>query len=309
MKVLVTGASGFLGSYLVPALLQRGAEVVVFDLAENPLTLAPVMDRLTYIRGNLGDEAALRDTMRSHCITDVIHLGALLARPCEENPALGFRVNFDATRILLEESASQNIRRFVFVSSIAVFGKDANEPVADEAPKNPATVYGQTKLAGEHLLRWYAQNKGLDARGLRFTWVFGPGRVNGITAMYSSLLLDKIARGEPVDVPNPDERGDWLYVKDAVKALLDLMEAPAAPQRVYNIAGGSHAIRDVLAIAKKIRPDATLNLAEQSAAASPYPSAYDDAPARREWGWSPDYPIERAVAEHLDIVAAQAKTP
>jgi UDP-glucose 4-epimerase len=239
----------------------------------------------------------------SQGITDVFHLGAVLAGPCEENPVMGFQVNFLSTLTLLDAAVTVGVKRFVMISSISVFGKDVQEPVSDHAVKNPATIYGQTKLASEHALLWYARKHGLDTRAVRFTWVFGPGRTTGITAVYSSLLLDAIARGEPMEVPNPDETGDWLYVKDAVKAILAVWEAREPKQRIYNIAGGVHSIRQVVEIARRYRPDARVILREGGAYASPYPAAYDDGPARAELGWRPDYTIEEAVREHLEIVS------
>jgi UDP-glucose 4-epimerase len=190
------------------------------------------------------------------------------------------------------------------ISSIAVFGRDAPQPVRDDAAKNPETIYGQTKLACEHLLQWYADKRGIDTSALRFTWVFGPGRTTGITAMYSSLVLDAIARGEPITIPNPEERGDWLYVKDAIKAILALWDATGLRQRVFNIAGGVHSIREVVDIATKMRPQACVVLAPDSATLSPYPVAYDDSAARRELAFRPDYTIETAVTEHLRIVSS-----
>jgi UDP-glucose 4-epimerase len=306
MRVLVTGGAGFIGSYLVPALLERGYAVDVFDAAAEPASLAAHRDRIGYIRGDLGSPADLYRAMMSARPDGVFHLGAILAGPCEENPVRGFQVNFDSTRVLLDACVAQRVRKFFMVSSISVFGRDAPEPVADDAPKNPETIYGQTKLASEHLLQWYARKHGVDGGALRFTWVFGPGRTTGITALYSSLILDAIARGEAVDVPNPDERGDWLYVDDAVKAILTLWDAKELRRRVFNIAGGVHSIREVVAIAARFRPDAKVTLAKDGRTLSPYPAAYDDSAARRELGWKPDYTIEAAVAEHLRIVASAA---
>lgn len=304
MRVLVTGGAGFIGSYLVPALVARGYDVTVFDLAAEPSTLAPCRNRIGYIRGDLGAPADLYRAMM-HCRPEgVFHLGAILAGPCEENPVRGFAVNFGSTQALLDASVAQKVRKFFMISSIAVFGRDAPQPVPDDAVKNPETIYGQTKLASEHLLAWYAAKRGLDTSALRFTWVFGPGRTTGITAMYSSLVLDAIARGEPITIPNPDERGDWLYVKDAVKAILALWDARDLRQRVFNIAGGVHSIREVVAIARKLLPDARVVLAEGGEALSPYPVAYDDSAARRELGFRADYTIDAAVAEHLRIVAS-----
>lgn len=304
MRVLVTGGAGFIGSYLVPKLLEHGLEVVVFDMASEPKTLAAVNDKITYVRGDLASPADLYRTMLKYRPEGVFHLGAILAGPCEDNPVNGFRVNFLSTQTLLDASLAIKVKRFFMVSSISVFGRDVVEPVPDQAVKNPETVYGQTKLASEHLMLWYTRKHGLDTRGLRFTWVFGPGRTQGITAIYSSLILDAIARGESLNIPNPDEKGDWIYVKDVVKAILTLWHTPDPKQRIYNIAGGAHSIREVVEIARKFRPDARIVLQEGGKTLSPYPAVYDDTSARSDIGWKPDYTIESAVKEHIDIVAA-----
>ena len=305
MRVLVTGGAGFIGSYLVSRLLERGDEVTVFDMAAEPAGLATVKDRIGYIRGDLGSPPDLYRAMLSCRPEGVFHLGAILAGPCEENPVRGCQVNFGSTQTLLDAAAALKTRKFFMVSSISVYGRDAQEPVADDAAKNPELIYGQTKLASEHLLNWYARTQGIDTCALRFTWVFGPGRTTGITALYSSLILDAIARGEAVTVPNPDERGDWLYVKDAVKAILLIWDRPSLPQRVYNIAGGVHSIREVVEIACRLRPGASVVLQEGGRTLSPYPVAYDDRRARADLGWAPDYTIEAAVAEHLKVVSGR----
>lgn len=305
MRALVTGGAGFIGSYLIPELLQRGSEVVAFDLAGDPQALAPVQDRITYVQGDLSSGPDLYRVMMTEKITHVFHLGSILAGPCEDNPGRGFQINFESTLQLLDASVALAVKRFVMLSSISVFGRDVREPVVDDAVKNPETIYGQTKLASEHLLRWYYRKHGLDTRALRFTWVFGPGRTRGITALWSSNILDAVARGESLVVPNPDETGDWLYVKDAVKAILLLHDADHPKQRIYNIAGGVHSIREVVSVARELRPEADITLSEDGGTQSPYPAAYDDGPARREIGWLPSYTIQDAVREHIQIVSGR----
>lgn len=303
MRALVTGGAGFIAGYLIPVLLERGAEVVAFDLAPRAPALEGLADRIKYVRGDLSSPVDLYRLMAKEGVTEIFHLGALLAGPCEEDPLKGFRVNFGSTQVLLDAAAALEVRRFVMLSSISVFGRDVEEPVRDDAVKNPETVYGQTKLAAEQLLRWYADKRNLDTRALRLTWVFGPGRVSGITALYSSKILDAFALNQRMDIPNPEERGDWLYIKDAVKAIITLWEADSAPQQIYNIAGGVHSIREVVEIARKLRPDAPVTLAEKGTRLSPYPVAYDDMPAHLELGWAPDYDIESAVREHIQTVS------
>lgn len=305
MRVLVTGGAGFIGSYLIPRLLDQGLEVAVFDLAAEPKSLAPFWDRLTYVQGDLGSPADLYRAMLSYRPQGVFHLGALLAGPCEDNPVRGFQVNFGSTQVLLDASLALSVEKFFMVSSISVFGRDAVEPVADQAVKNPETIYGQTKLASEHLLRWYARKHGLDTRALRFTWVFGPGRTTGITALYSSLILDAIARQEAITILNPSERGDWIYVKDAVKAILTFWEASDPKQRIYNICGGVHSIGEVVAMAIQVKRDAPVTIADSEQTLSPYPVAYDDSAARQDLGWVPDYTVEAAVREHLLVVSSR----
>lgn len=306
MQALVTGGAGFIGSYLIPKLLDRGMEVVVFDMAKEPAALEPIKDKISYVRGDLASEADLYRVMMSNKITDVFHLGAILAGPCEENPIYGFKINFLATQTLLDASVALKVNRFFMMSSISVFGRDASEPVADDARKNPETVYGQTKLACEHLLQWYHRKHGLDTRALRFSWVFGPGRTRGITALYSSLILDAVARNEPMTVTNPNEKGDWLYIQDAIRAILAVWDAKVPKQRIYNIAGGVHAIGEVVEIAKKLKPESKVTLVPQGEAQSPYPVAYDDSVARSEIGWQPKYSIEEAVREHIEFVSSRS---
>ena len=302
-KVFVTGGAGFIGSYLIPRLLERGLEVVVFDLAAEPASLEAFRKQITYVRGDLGSGPDIYRAMMTHRPTGVFHLGAILAGPCEDNPVLGFKVNFQSTQTILDASVALGVKRFFMISSISVFGRDVTEPVSDLAVKNPETIYGQTKLAGEHLMLWYARKHGLDTRALRFTWVFGPGRTTGITALWSSAILDAVARSQEITVPNPEEKGDWLYVKDAVSAILKLWDTPQINQRIYNIAGGVHSIRQVVEVARHRRPEAPITLVAGGANQSPYPAAYDDSVARRELGWMPGYSLEEAVAEHIEIVS------
>jgi UDP-glucose 4-epimerase len=220
---------------------------------------------------------------------------------------MGFKVNFLSTQTLLDASLGIQLKRFFMVSSISVFGRDVEEPVADDAVNNPETIYGQTKLASEHLMLWYSRKHGLDTRALRFTWVFGPGRTTGLTALYSSFILDAMAVARPLHIPNPDERGDWLYVQDAIKAILTLWKAKEPKQRIYNVAGGVHSIREVVGIARKFRLNSQVTLQEGGKNLSPYPAAYDDSVAVKEIGWKPDYTIERAVQEHIEVVSEKKR--
>ena len=301
MKVLVTGAGGFIGRYLIPALLDKGHSVVATDLYL-PKEAAS-SERLTWHPLDVSRSEGVYKTMLSERPDAVIHLVSWLAGPCEADPLRGWEINFLSTQYLLDAGIAAGLKRFVFSSSISVFGKGVPEPVRDDAVKEPITMYGQTKLACEHLLRWYKNKHGIEAGAVRFPWVYGPGRETGITAMYSSKLLDALARKEPLHIAWPEEKGDWLYVKDAVRALLLVLESKTIPQTGYNIMGGVYSIREAMAVAKKVCPEAAISFVDNAPPSdNPYPLSYDDSLARRDLGWKPDYSLEAGFRDHIAIV-------
>lgn len=301
MSVLVTGAGGFIGSYLIPALLEKGHEVVATDITKEPERIV-ALKSVRYYCADLSREADVYKLMGDVRPEKVIHLASLLAAPCENDPGLGYRVNFNSTLALLDACRVFGATRFVMTSSISVFGKNLPEPVVDDEIKQPLTIYGQTKLACEHLMEWYRRVHGFSSGAVRFPWVFGPGRTTGITAEYSSKLLDTIASGEKLVITCPEEKGDWLYIKDAVKALLILLEKEEQPQIAYNIMSGLYTVREAMSIAQSLFSDAQIEIGEGKEVTSPYPTSYDDSKARQEIGWRPDYSIEDAMKEHVEII-------
>ena len=301
MKVLVTGAGGFIGRYLVPALADNGHSVVATDLLVPKHPVAS--DRIAWHLLDISRADSVYKIVLGERPDAVIHLGSWLAGPCEADPRRGWEINFLSTQYLLDAGVAAGLRRFVFSSSISVFGKGLPEPVRDDAVKEPATIYGQTKLACEHLLRWYRSKHGVDVGAVRFPWVYGPGRETGITAMYSSKLLDALAAKQPLHIASPDEKGDWLYVKDAVKALLLMLQSTALPQVGYNIMSGLYSIREAMAVARKVCPEAVISFADDAAPSdNPYPLSYDDSCARRDLGWEPEYSLEAGIREHIAVV-------
>ena len=301
MKTLVTGATGFIGSHLIPALVDQGHQVVATDVVKEPhwITSSPA---IPYVRADLGSDAEIQALVSGIRPDNVVHLAGLLAEACEAEPQLGFRVNVIATLSLLEPCVANGIVRFVMTSSPSVFGRGLAEPVADDAAKLPETVYGQTKLACEHMLGWYRRTHGLSVGAVRFPWVYGPGRTTGLTAQYSSFLFDAIARGEDVVVANANQSGNWLYVKDAVKSLILMLESGAHSRVTYNIMGGIHSVGEAMNIAQEMFPNARIRIRKTARTSYPYASSFDDTRAREELGWRPEYSIRRGMKEHVETV-------
>ncbi|MDR1659837.1 MAG: NAD(P)-dependent oxidoreductase [Desulfovibrio sp.] len=302
MRILVTGGGGFIGVFLVRALLNQGDTVVVFDVAPQPACLMGIPE-VTYVRGDCGAEIDLRKAVCVHKIDGIFHCGALMGgEPSESNPLEAFRVNFHSTQILLDAAVTFGVRRFFFMSSISIYDPRQPEPVPQDGIMNPPNIYGQTKLASEHLMRWYAKNHGIDARGIRPSWVWGPNRRHGMTALYTAGMLNRIAAGGEVFIENPEERGDWLYIHDCIKAMLMLWNAKAPKERIYTVCGSVHTLREVAEIAAGHCRQATLVFSDEETALSPYAVHFDDTPARRDFGWKPDFTIETAVKDYLSVV-------
>jgi UDP-glucose 4-epimerase len=305
MKVLVTGAGGFVGRYLLAALVERGHSVLATDIRLPGDAVAT--EGVAWQPLDVSRPEEVYRVMLGARPQAVIHLVSWLAAPCEAHPLRGWEINFLSTQYLLDAGLAAGLERFVFSSSISVFGRGVPEPVRDDAVKEPATIYGQTKLACEHLLRWYRNKHGIAVGATRFPWVYGPGRETGITAMYSSKLLDAIARHQPLDIDFAEEKGDWLYVRDAVKALLLLLASDSAPQVAYNIMGGLYTVREAMQVAKRIAPEAQITFRPGARPSdNPYPLSYDDSAARRDLGWAPDYTLEAGIREHIAIVRGTA---
>ena len=149
MRILVTGGAGFIGSHLVRALLRQGDEVVVFDRVPVPHLLQDIMGSITYVQGDSASDLDLYRAVAANGIEGIFHLGALMAGVCERNPPLAFQVNFRSTQVLLDAAVACGVKRFFFMSSISLYSPASVEPVPEDAPKEPATIYGQTKLAGD----------------------------------------------------------------------------------------------------------------------------------------------------------------
>ena len=306
MKILVTGGAGFIGSHLVRALLDQGDEVVVFDCMPHPQLLESVLDRITYVRGDAGSEVDLYRAVMSTGVEGVMHLGAIMAGACEKNPPAALQVNFRSTQVLLDACVTVGIKRLFYMSSISVYRQDAKEPVPDDGPLGPSNIYGLSKMASELLCNWYAVNHGLDCRGIRPTWVWGPHRSRGITTLYTNGLINKFLSNEPVHIETPEEKGDWVYVHDVVKAILLVWNATSPRHRFYTVCGELLTMCKVAEVAKRVFPHASVTFCDSNVTPSPYAAEFDDSLIRDELGYKPDYTIEKAIRDYARTMGWKA---
>lgn len=245
MSILITGGAGFLGLHLGQTLLRKAHRVILFDV---DITGVPhnVREHVVAIKGDIRDGALLADIVRSHHVEQIVHLATALTAACEEDPVRAADVNCRGTAAVFKAAILGHARRVVYGSSVAVFNDDPTLPVGDNRPHAPPSVYGATKVFGEVLASAMRRSHpSLELVGLRFGWVYGPGRVRGWTEIQE--VIEGFALERPV-VPYPEfhQGNDWTYVDDAVEAIICCLEAQSCQRPVYNVSGDYRPIADAI---------------------------------------------------------------
>jgi UDP-glucose 4-epimerase len=241
-SALVTGGAGFIGSHLVETLVAGGCRVSVLDnLSSGSLAnLEPVAQRIRFVHGDIRDPASL-ETAAAGCEV-VFHLAAVVSVPkTTEDPLGSAAVNETGSLQVLEAARSAKVRRLVFASSSAVYGDDATLPKREDLPARPLTPYAVQKLAVEYYLRVYQSLYGLEAAALRFFNIFGPRQ--DPSSPYSgviSIFLTRALKGEPPVIYGDGRQSrDFVFVEDAVQALIATAVSPSAAGRVFNVGTGA----------------------------------------------------------------------
>lgn len=249
-KILVTGASGCIGSWTTLQLLQEGHQVVAADISENTarmqLVLGEALDHanLSRIRLDVCDRPAVEALMRSQAFDAVIHLAALQIPLCKDNPIGCVDVNVKSHMIFLELLRERSFK-YCFASSTAVYGPPIGRAFDEHDNIHPATLYGVFKYAAEEMARVYHADYGVNSAALRPWAVYGPGRDVGLTSDPTMALLSA-ARGKPFHIRYDGAVG-MEHAEDVARAfvLATLRQKPGA--HVYTLGGPVVPVRDVVA--------------------------------------------------------------
>ncbi|MFN8530195.1 MAG: NAD-dependent epimerase/dehydratase family protein [Anaerolineae bacterium] len=324
--VLITGANGEVGHGLIRQMYQmkEKSEVIVLDLHGLDAALQPMVNRT--ITGDILDNELINLLLNEYEIDMVIHLAALLSTHSEFNPETAHRVNVQGTINLLKLAIEQGRSRgqpvkFLYPSSIAVYGlpdiptKMGAGALDETLYLYPITMYGCNKLYCEHLGRYYAEyyqqlsasaSLGIDFRCVRF-----PGLISGITmptggtSDFAPEMIHAAVQGKPyASFVREDATIPFMVMPDAIKALLMLADAPrdALKHYVYNVTSFSLSAGEIADRVRRAFPEAEITFdphqARQNIVDS-WPAVIDDSAARREWGWKPDYDVDRSFDEYL----------
>ncbi len=306
-SILVTGALGQIGSDLVEALRGKHGQDSVIASDVRKITDHPFVEDGRFVRLSVLDGDAMDSTIEEHGIGTVYHLAAILSATGEQNPELCERVNVGGTITVLEAARRHGLRVYA-PSSIAVFGPDAPDTAPQVTPLNPTTIYGKTKVTGEVMAMNYWKQYGVDTRGIRYpglvSWKSPPG--GGTTDYAVEIFHAALNEGHYDCFVGPETRLPMMYMDDAIRATLELMEAPSDSigdaRGGYNVSAMSFTAAELAdTISERVdgftcefKPD------HRQAYADSWPDAVDDAAAREDWGWRAEYDLTRMVDEMLD---------
>jgi UDP-glucose 4-epimerase len=306
-RILVTGGAGFIGSCLVRRLLGAGHRVVIVDNFSTGLR-RNLPAGVELVEGDIGSEATIA-AVPAGPFDAVCHLAAQTSGAVSmEQPGYDLRTNALSTVLLTRWCQQQGVGRFIYASSMAVYGDPPRLPATEETPLIPRSFYGISKLTSEHVLR-VATSTSFRPTALRMFNVYGPGQnLANLRQGMASIYLAYLLQGQEVPVTGSMERfRDFVYIDDVVEAWMNVLERPETPSPVYNIGSGqATTVRDLLRLLVAAC-DLPADYPIRQITASPGDQFGLFADARRaalELGWIPRTPI----SEGLRRMVAWAKS-
>jgi nucleoside-diphosphate-sugar epimerase len=315
-RILVTGAAGQLGSELVPALRERYGEasVVASDIKPPAEELAGSGPFETL---DCTDAPAVADAVRRHAVDTIYHLAAILSATAEKVPQKAYHVNMDGLFRVLEVAREQECAVFA-PSTIAVFGPGTpRDPTPQRTVQRPTTIYGVTKAAGELLCDYYVKRFGVDVRGLRYpgliSYVTPPG--GGTTDYAVEIFYEALEHGRYTCFLDADTQLDMMYMPDAIRGAIELMEADPARlenRNAYNVTAMQLTPATLADAIRRHLPEFEIRYdvdPMRQAIADTWPRRLDDSVAQEEWGWRAEYDLDAMTADMLEQLGRRPGIP
>lgn len=309
-KILVIGAGGQLGTELIQGFWKvYGKErIIATDIKEPQGILAQGAFELLDVM----KPKQLQALLQKNKFTQLYHLAAVLSATGEKNPKSAWRLNMESLIHVLDEAVASKIEKVYWPSSIAVFGPSTpKDHTPQDTIMDPVTIYGISKQAGERWCEWYWRRYGLDVRSLRYPGLIGykaqPG--GGTTDYAVEIFLAAMKEKKYECFLKRDTYLPMMYMEDAVKATIDLMETPAERIKVrsaYNISAMSFCPAEIAAAITKHIPEFQITYRPdfRQEIADTWPNSIDDSRARGDWGWKPDFDLQDMTADILRNLSA-----
>ena len=306
MSVMVTGGTGFIGNRIIRKLLDRGEEVVCFDLAPPRANLEPYLDRINLYRGDITQLPHLLEAINNNGVHKIIHMAALLPPDTEERHSYAMQVNIGGTNNVFEAARWTEVERVVYASSIAVYGVQdtfGDRPITEDDLNDPINVYGMTKSVNDFSAKRYIDRHGLDLVGVRICTVFGHGRVTGMTGMIGGLLMSLPAIGKPVSMPfHQEEQSPMIHAEDAAEIFVRAALANKLNHPIYISGGNMCSIKDMANIVRDIIPGAQISTGDQLV---PHVYNVDNSRMLADIGYE-IAPLRQRILDHINDARTEA---
>lgn len=305
-KILIIGALGQIGTDLTIALrnIYGESNVLASDLVE-PRSIN--YDPGYYEHLNVMDKERLEEIIRQHDITQIYLLAAILSAKGEANPHFAWRLNMESLSIILDAAISFKLDKVFWPSSIAIFGPNTpRKNTPQHTITDPTTAYGISKLAGERWCEYYHYKYGLDVRSIRYpgliSYKTAPG--GGTTDYAVEIYHDALDKSAYTCFLKSDAYLPMMYMPDAIRCTIELMDAPADRLRIwssYNVSGMSFCPEDVAKSICNLIHDFEISYAPdyRQEIADGWPGSIDDTVAREDWNWKPEYDLDRMTEDML----------
>ena len=250
MVTLVTGGTGFVGASIVKDLANNGHQVVSFDISEPDKLLQDFVGQaagnVTFIQGDIVDAGLVAGLGEEHKIEKIVHAAVYTVNREEleiERSRDVVAINLEGTANLLELARTQQVKRFIYVSSGAAYGSalSGDQMMNEETPPVPNNLYGITKFSSEMITRRWGQLHGLSTATIRLSTPYGPmERVTGHRAVMSVFhdWTGRVARRESIPLEDMDQGRDYIYITDIAEGLRVVLDAPELPHDLYNLTTG-----------------------------------------------------------------------
>lgn len=311
-KILITGATGQIGSELTPVLRDRYGNDNVIAAGHETRPCEAVGDSGPYVTVDVRDRDAVNRLVKEKGVDTIFHLAAVLSATGEEQPRMAWEVNMEGLLNVLEAARLHGCALF-FPSSIGAFGATTPpENTPQDTIQRPGTLYGITKVSGELLCDYYHSRYGLDTRGLRYPGLIShetlPG--GGTTDYTVEIFYGALTAGKYTCFLREDTRLDMMYMPDAVRAAIELMEADPARlkhRNAFNVTAMSLTPGELGGEIRRHLEGFTMNYEIdplRQAIADSWPRRLSDRAARDEWGWRPEYDLAATVKQMIRHLSA-----
>ena len=314
-KILIIGSSGQIGTELVMELRKKygNENVIASDIRPS---CKEVMESGPFEELDIMNQELLISIVKKYKVTQVYLLAALLSATAEQNIELGWRLNMRSHSHVLDLAKDGLIKKIFWPSSIAVFGPTTpRENTPQYTVMEPNTVYGITKQAGERWNEYYFNKFGIDVRSIRYPGLIGwKAATGGGTTDYAvDIFHQAIQYGKYESFLSENTGLPMMYMPDAIRATIELMEAPAEQVKIrssYNLAGISFTPKQLASEIKKHIPDfeMTYNPDFRQAIADSWPSSINDNYAQKDWGWELKYNLEKMTSNMMKNLIEKYKT-